>query len=88
MISKKSNIDNSNSDFSKKLFLSEGDVDLNHIFYCNDDNKKIFKIKFDSGMLGKDDTWFLCEPCSLKPEFQKCRITTDKCSVDISNELS
>jgi len=45
-----------------------------NIYFCNEDHDKKFKVKFDSGLLEKDDIWFLCKKCNLKPEFQQYRI--------------
>ncbi|MBI1662677.1 MAG: hypothetical protein IS860_04120 [Nitrosopumilus sp.] len=56
---------------------------MNSIFCCKDKNPKIFKVKFDSGKLGKDDTWNLCVDCNSKSEFRDHRISTEKiCLID------
>lgn len=43
--------------------------------YCNDDNKKIIFVEFDTGSSKKIDRWKLCSNCNLKPKFQKHRIS-------------
>ena len=41
---------------------------------CNDTNKKIIEVEFDSGSLKQNDVWYLCKDCNQKKIFEKFRI--------------
>ena len=47
---------------------------LSMVFQCNDDNKKIIFVEYDTSTLNKIDQWLLCKKCNTKPEYQKNRL--------------
>jgi len=50
--------------------------------YCYDDNDKVIKVKFSSGIDSEhDDTWMICKECNESPLFEKHRITEKQESI-------